>query len=251
MFELIDTYTGLLLDTDLAGLPRYKTFIVESNRRLIREMSYGYVHALWWVRMEDGRSVMSVRPGAKDGIATVLREKGNEQVIWNEELGERLKTPINAVLQQKGLLPVNRTITNKVFACNGELLCSHPIPECRRLTDAALGRAEGIYVPDECLAKGTAFGFIQDGLIVSVAYAHQSGIMTDQVADIGVETTSRCRRKGFAKAAVSALVADFTSRGGEARYGCHPDNTASMATARCVGFVPYAESFILSAPSCE
>jgi RimJ/RimL family protein N-acetyltransferase len=84
--------------------------------------------------------------------------------------------------------------------------------------------------------------------VVSVAFAHRAGILEDRVADIGVETAAGYRRRGYAQAAVAALVGHFTQRGGEARYGCSPSNQASMAIAQSVGFVPYGKSLILSAP---
>ena len=46
----------------------------------------------------------------------------------------------------------------------------------------------------------------------------------------------------------TAVVAHLADRGGEARYGCRPDNLASIATARSVGFVPYSTSLVLSVP---
>jgi len=75
--------------------------------------------------------------------------------------------------------------------------------------------------------------------------------MEDQVADIGVETAPVYRRRGYAKTAVSAVVEHIARTGGEARYGCRPDNLASIATARSVGFVPYGTSLVLAAPSPE
>ena len=72
--------------------------------------------------------------------------------------------------------------------------------------------------------------------------------MENEVADLGVETAPACRRRGYAKTAVSAVVAHITERGGEARYGCSPDNHASIATARSAGFAPYGTALTLSAP---
>ena len=72
--------------------------------------------------------------------------------------------------------------------------------------------------------------------------------MEDRIVDLGVETAPAHRRRGYAKTAVSAVVEHVTDRGGEGRYGCRPDNHASIATARSAGFVPYGASLILSAP---
>ena len=73
--------------------------------------------------------------------------------------------------------------------------------------------------------------------------------MEDQVADLAVGTASAYRRRGYARMAVSAVVKHFTQNGGETLYSTSPDNSASIATALSVGFVPYAKTLILSAPS--
>ena len=59
------------------------------------------------------------------------------------------------------------------------------------------------------------------------------------------------RRKGYAKTVVSAVVEEFTRRGGEAIYSCSPENLHSIATARSVGFAPLGRSLILSAPRAD
>ena len=122
------------------------------------------------------------------------------------------------------------------------------MPDCRRLADESVPAAEGLRLPTHCFPDGVVYGVVRDNKVVSVAYAHRAGVMEDMVADIGVETAPGHRRRGWARAAVSALVGHFTERGGEARYGCSPDNKASVATAESVGFVPYGKSLILSAP---
>ena len=58
MFNLIDSYISIGLGVDLADVEPKRTTVVESPRRLDCETSYGFVHALWWVRLDDGRSVM-------------------------------------------------------------------------------------------------------------------------------------------------------------------------------------------------
>ena len=73
--------------------------------------------------------------------------------------------------------------------------------------------------------------------------------MEDAVADMGVTTASAYRRRGYAKTTVSAVVEHITHNGGEARYGCRPNNAASIATALSVGFVPFGQSLVLSAPA--
>ncbi len=44
IFPLVDRYVGMRLGTDLSAIPRGKVCVVESERRLRAELSYGYVH---------------------------------------------------------------------------------------------------------------------------------------------------------------------------------------------------------------
>ena len=246
-FDLIDKYVGILLDVDLSGVPRGATVVMESPRRLRRELSYGYVHALWWVWLDDGRSVISVPPGSGRNISQLVDGIQDSGAVLNANLAARLQVPINSALETAGLPHTDRALFDLVFACNGELLRSQASTLCQRISDPAIPVAAGIHVPAQCIADGAVFGRVVDGTVVSAAYAHRSGVMQDRIADIGVETALNYRRQGFGKSAVSALVGDFTKRGGEARYGCSPKNVASIATAKAVGFVPYAKSMILSA----
>ncbi len=86
---------------------------------------------------------------------------------------------------------------------------------------------------------------IEDGLVVSVAYAHRAEMMEDRVADIGVETSPVYRRRGYARAVVSAVIGEIAQRGGQALYGCSPDNAASIATALSCGCALHASSRVL------
>jgi predicted GNAT family acetyltransferase len=103
-------------------------------------------------------------------------------------------------------------------------------------------------LPTECFPDRPVYGVVADGRVVSVAWAHRTGVMEAEIAYVGIATAPAHRRRGYAATALSALVEDFTVAGGEAYYCCDPDNAASIATARSVGFAPYATSLILDAP---
>jgi len=248
-FPLVDRYMGLRMEVDLPPLHPGRVEVVESARRLGREQSYGFVHALWWIWLEDGRSTASVPPGAGDVVGRILEDVDSGEQIFDEELVRRLKAPIDAALAAAGLLPTDRVLTDLCFACSAPLLRTHRRGDCRRLTDESVPPAEGLGLPTHCFPDGVVYGVVADGRVVSVAYGHRSGLMEDQVADLGVETAAAYRRRGYAQTAVSAVVTHVARVGGEARYGCSPDNHASRATARSVGFVPYSTSLVLSTPA--
>jgi ribosomal protein S18 acetylase RimI-like enzyme len=248
-FPLLDRYHGIRLGIELASAPPGRAAVVESARRLRAEQSYGYVHALWWLWLEDGRSVISVPPGAGAEARRAVGDAALPEAIWDVTMTARLRAAADAALRRAGLGETDRVLRDLVFACNAALLREHRRGDCRRLSDKTIPAAEGLRLPTHCFPEGIAYGVVADGRIASVAYGHRTGLMEDCVADLGVETAPAYRRRGYASTAVSAVVGHVAREGGEARYGCDPANMASIATARSVGFVPYGRSLILSAPA--
>jgi hypothetical protein len=223
----------------------------ESSRRLRREQSYGYIRALWWMAFADGRMVVSVPPGAGAGVEEILGGVSDPDRVFEPALAELLKDPVDEALHYAGLAEVDRVLYDLVFACNAHLLRRHRFGRCERIRDPGFPTAAGAGLPSQCFPDGVVYGVIADGKVVSVAFAHRTGIMEDRLCDVGVGTAAGYRGGGFAKTCVSALVEHYTRRGGEARYACSPDNEASIATASSVGFAPYGRSLTLSAPRRE
>ncbi len=247
-FALVDRFHGVRLDADLDRMEPGELLVVESGRRLCREESYGYVHALWWLRLADGRSVVSLVPGAGEAVRRVAEAMGCEDELTGDALAAAVTGPVSAALRAAGLPEVSRVLHDLVFACDATTLRLHECPALRRLVDGSVPAAAGISLPTQCFPGGIAYGVVQAGHVVSVAYGHRTGTMEDRVVDLGVETAPEHRRKGYAQACVSAVAAYVIDRGGQARYGCSPCNTRSIATARSVGFADYGQSLILSAP---
>ncbi len=250
-FPLIDEYVGRHLDADLSCLQPGRVAVVESARRLQREESYGFLHALWWVWLEDGRSAVSVPPGAGPAVAAIVKDVRDREGLFDPALAERLRVIVDGCLRQHGRAATNCTRPALCFACNAALLRRHAHGDCRRLLDDSVPIAEGLWPSTHCFPDGIVYGVVADGRVVSLAYAHRSGMMEGQVADLGLETAEAYRRRGYAQTAVSAVVAAVTRKGGEALYDVSPDNLASIATARSVGFVPYGRMLALAAPADE
>lgn len=236
------------MGVDVAGLLPGQVVVAESPRRLGREEGYGYVCAGWVSRWSDGRIAASVPPGIGEPVRRVL-QGWPEDCLAPEPIAA-LRKEVDGALQLAGLKAVNRIFADVVFVCNRGTFIQPPQGvDCRRVAAADWPTAEGIALPQHCFPDGVVFGAMVDGRVVSVGYSHRSGLMEAQVADLGVETAEEFRRKGYAKAVVAAVVAHILAAGGEARYVTRPDNFASIATAKSVGFVPYGQSLILSAPA--
>ena len=248
VFPLVDEYMGIHMKVDFRSLRPGRVKVVASSRRFRKELSYGFVHGLWWVWLRDGRSAASVPPGARKAVEEILSDVRRSEQLFDPNLAEQLQVPVNEALRKAGLKAADRVIYSLGFACNASLLRRHPYGDCRRLVDEIVPPAEGLRLPKHCFPDGIVYGVVADGMVVSVAFVHGTGIMEDQIADLGVETAPAYRRRGYAKTVVSAVVEHITRTGGEACYGCSPENDASSATARSVGFIPYRTSLILSAP---
>jgi hypothetical protein len=256
-FHYIDQLVGMQLGFDLSRVPPGRTRVVASRRRLCRERSYGFVHGLWWVWLADGRSLVSVPPGARTAVEEIVADAPDAEALLVPALASRLEGPMDEVLRFHHLRSSFRVERSYWFACNAGLLRRHDGADCRRLSDGRVPAAEHISWPLHCFPGaegpedpgGIIYGVIADDQVVSVAYSHRCGLLEDRVADLGVETAPAYQRRGYAQTAVSAVVAEITARGGEARYGCSVDNVASAATARSVGFVPYATVLVLAAPA--
>jgi len=247
-FPLIDQREGIRMDADLTALEPGETRVVESPRRLQREQSYGYVRALWWLWLVDGRSVVSAPPGAGERVERTIRDVRDPAQLDDEDLAEQLKEPVNESLRHAGLGPVDRVFSDVCFASNASLLLRHHHGDCRRLTDDSIPPCKGLRLPGHCFPDGVCYAVVVDREAVSIAFSHRPGTMEDRVADIGIETAEGHRRRGYAKTAVSAVAGHVIDAGGEARYACRPDNVASIATARTCGFVDCGRSLILATP---
>jgi len=251
MFALVEQYHGLRLGADLRAVKPGEVVVVETPRRLSREPSYGYVRAFWWLWLEDGRSVASVPPGTGDRASDILAAVCSADAVLDPDRAARLRELVDQALLRAGMAATARVHADVCFACNAALFRRHSCGTCRRLTDESLAPAEGLRLPTHCFPGGIVYGVVADGRVVSVACAHRTRVMEDLVADIGVETAPAYRRRGFAKTVVSAVVGQVAHQGGEAYYGCRPDNLGSIATARSVGFVPYGRSLVFSAPATD
>ena len=248
-FPLLEQFMGVRMGTDFSTLRCGEVAVIESPRRLNREQSYGFVHALWCVWLEDGRSVASVPPGTGDAVLGILADVHPSDALSDRTIETRLKNVIDEALVRTGMQATDRVLRSLHFACNGDLLRRHASADLRRLTDDGIPRASGLKLPTHCFPDGVVYGVVADGTVVSCAHAHRTGVMEDQVADVAVDTAPEYRRRGYAKAVVSAVVEHVGRSGGEARYGCSAENDASVATALSVGFVRWGRNFVLSAPA--
>lgn len=247
MFPFVDCYIGTQLDIDVSALTAGDVVVVESDRRLRPEQSYGYIHALYGIWFEDGRIAVSVPPGTHCDVAKVLATTAKLDDEWLESL----RGSIDHVLKQAGLPQVQNAWDVRLFACNAASVRQWKEGECVRLRDENIPPAEGLRLPTHCFPDGIVYGIVETDRVVSVAYAHRTGLMEEKVVDLGVETAETYRRRGYAKTVVSAVTSHMTDLGGEGLYKCNASNVASIATARSVGYELYGNAVILAASALD
>ncbi|MHB1294099.1 MAG: GNAT family N-acetyltransferase [Anaerolineae bacterium] len=243
-FDLVDRYLAYRMGTDVSALSSPGLIVVESERRLRPEPSYGFVHVLWWVEWVDGRSLLSVPPGAGPRVAALLAELPNPVTPGNADCIPQLDEALGGVLAAGG-----RTQYGLLFACDKASLRPQEPGEWKRLADTSIPPAEGLTLPTHCFPDGLVCGVVVDGCVAAVAYAHRSGIMEGLVADVGVETAPAYRRRGYARMAVVAVAQEVARSGGQVLYHCAETNAASAATAASAGFVTYGRTLALTAPA--
>lgn len=249
-FHLIDQYLGTILDIDVSSLKSNECIVTETPRRLRCEQSYGFVHALYGIFFTDGRIAVSVTPGARSSVMDLLEHYQREASgQFDQDWLDRLTAYINHARSQKRLAPSRAAYVCKLFACSTTLLRRFNSENCRRLLDESIPPVRGLNLPTHCFPDGIVYGIVEDDHIVSVAYAHQTCIMEDQVADLAVETAEPYRNHGYATTVVSAVTHYITSSGGEAVYQCSVSNQASIATASTVGYVLYGRTIVVATPA--
>ena len=88
---------------------------------------------------------------------------------------------------------------------------------------------------DDFLEYGIGFSLFSDGKLATTAY---SAFITEKELEFGIETMPEYRRRGFAQYACSALIDYCISNNYEPVWACRLENTASLALAQKLGFVP-------------
>jgi hypothetical protein len=87
--------------------------------------------------------------------------------------------------------------------------------------------------PRALARSGLAWGGFADGRLVSVATPFYVGRCYE---DLGVVTAAACRGLGLSPACTCGVARDVLARGHRASWSTSPDNLASLAVARKLGF---------------
>lgn len=246
-FPYVEKYLSSRMGCDLSQALPGQTIIIATSQRLECEPSYDEVRVLWWLQINDGRSIISVPPGAESDIQHIINDMQSSEPFGGEATINQIRDSIDRLIVQHGINPTHRAYSTVVLACDGASLQKHEHGECRRLIDTSLPTAGEFRWPPYTFIEGTLYAVIVDNKVVSVATARPTGVLEDRVADISIATAVAYQRKGYGQTAVSALTEHYIKSGGEALYIARPENKASVATALSVGFVDFGKSLTMRA----
>lgn len=147
----------------------------------------------------------------------LIKETGHSHIIrWNR---------VNFNFEQSEYHPANVAL--------------HRGFELKRI-DETMPEMRGNVVPrsfwnsyEEFVRKGVAFGVLKDGKIASIAF---SAYIKNNELEIGVETLSSYRGKGFALLSCNALIDYCLKNGFTPVWSCRKENSCSLRLAQKLGF---------------
>ena len=101
------------------------------------------------------------------------------------------------------------------------------------------------YFYDIC-KSGLAFGSFQDNKLVSVTDAPDMPYIKNKVQEVGINTLSEYRGKGYAKAVTLECIKSIIEKGKCPQWSCAATNTSSEKLAYSVGFRKLADVITIS-----
>jgi GNAT superfamily N-acetyltransferase len=237
LVAVADFYSGRA-DFPLRELQPGAVVVAASDKRY-KEAS----GCLLWMGVLNDRCLISTQHELLGPVKKVVARVSSPHQLLRTELRDSLLTACSEALAGSD---THMIYFGLKLACDGETLVrveDHHVrkvtPEIAPEVTASLSQ-EG--VPDDVeymLADDAAFAYYTDGQPVSFAGTHPLGGGGLKVGNVMVATLEPYRRRGFAKAVVSATTARLLEQGKVAVYGTSDDNIPSIRTALSVGYRPY------------
>ncbi len=226
----------ILLDTPS------EVHFLQSNERDHIQPGYPQAFSLYlWV--EANRVIVSYGKKAKDGIPALRLALGNAPAL------SQIEDALQKVYGKKPSHSVK-------FWLDG---CRIPSPDAVTVTKAAdyltffqsqnpcckdLSWVSDYF--DEMAAEDLCCGIYQDGRLVSCTDAPLVPYLADCVTEIGVNTLSAYRQKGYAAQAAARCVQNLLLSGKTPIWSCDAKNLASIKTAEKTGFQKLSDVFTIS-----
>lgn len=234
--ERVDRYYSFILGCSPQQHSEGGLSACESERRLECEEGYG---SRWPVLIlkRQGDWHVSAAPALLGQILPVV-QGAQGQGGFSTELRAGIQDLIAKRLRGK----LVRSFHTLCLLPPNELPVQGPPPGLL-VRPMALAEKPTNRVPAESVKLGTAFGVFDGAALVSWAEATPLPIVTPRfgILLVGIETTEGYRRRGCARAALSALTGRALAMELTPLYACSVTNVASLRTALSCGYRLHAE----------
>jgi hypothetical protein len=239
--SLIDEFFSRYLGTDLSTMTPGEVRVAASSRRYEPELHYAHAFALWLLVFRD-RCAVSVQPELLQVVSRLCGRLTPDSIRSAEAratLVSACATALAAPLQA-GAGPV---LYCKPDAC--WLWQDHP---CRPLAPIEIPSLEAANLYgshlESSVADGTCFVALDDDTPVSLCGTFAVPHLGDKIADMCVMgTLEPHRRRHFGRTVVAHSTDAVIRLGRVPVYQTTDHNTASIRTARSVGYTDYGWTF--------
>ena len=240
--KTLDRFFSVYLESDLSEVVPGQIQVVGSDRRYRREMGYGVVHILW-LFVSKGRCLISLQYQMVRPMLEIVKRIKDPEEFRSHKFDQEILQMCSLALAQEQKLSISR---GPKYYCSRANLNFSPDPNVRLIAEenlpevlTAFGNGE-LSLPDTVSEK-RSFAYYFEGRPVAYCSNLPLGHMQEEVAAVGgVFTLASVRRRGFAKAVVSATTNAVLKSGRVPIYGTSDDNVASKRTALSVGYKEYA-----------
>lgn len=178
---------------------------------------------------------------------------GGLVICPNEELGNELAEVINGSTQIE-LMEIFSRLQSVIDQQIGNRRCSlywllYQVPLVDDLADENESVIsipfQEVETPEGLIGNPWVLGICDGEILVSHASASpRYEVNGYRFSWVGVRTHKEYRRKGFARAVVSALLRRIALEPGVAIWQCHALNTGSIALAQSLGFIHHSYCFV-------
>jgi hypothetical protein len=240
---ILDDFFSAYLDCDLAAIPPGHALIVPSPRRERAELLYENAFAVWMF-VTGSRCAISVQGNLLKTVSGIAHALGVERLRDPATLQRLVTAAAHALGIRQGI----SSSSGPVLYCTDETLRRDNRHPCFPVTLQNIEVVLDMHLYDSSLdasvREGTCFVAYVEERPVALAGTYPVPHMADKVADIAVPgVLGPWRGRGLGRTVVSHTTEAVLKRGQVPFYLTSDTNTASIATARSVGYRDYGWQF--------
>jgi RimJ/RimL family protein N-acetyltransferase len=248
--SILDRYFSHYLGSDRRTVDPGTVRLVSSPMREIEDTFWEYVRLVLCGTAFD-RGVISVHHALLKEAEKLVPPDAKPSIIFDPTFQEKMIALTRNTLSHLGDI---QPFTGYVFYCTPRTLKFHPNYEVNRIQPDDSHKFM-LLAGDERMLKymwdniywsvrqGTAYGIQRHGYYVSFAAEYKIPYMQEEVGEVLILTGEEYRGRGYGKSCVSAVTKAVMDQGRVPLYRVDEHNTASVRTAKSLGYQVYSEWF--------